>query len=159
MRVAVFAIVGACLLAACSRGDDVSRPTPASTAQCKSRDDRWSIEEAFAFANEHASEPLRECVPSCESGGLRRADGFPNVTALPAGSCERSDAACDMGAFLPCRCDPRDGPVSQYRCRCEDQAWRCVIISAGGSACSDDCASGTPDRSDASAADASDARR
>jgi hypothetical protein len=145
MRVAVFSIMSACLLAACSRGDDVARPTPASNAQCKSRDDRWSIEEAFAFANEQAPGPLPECVPNCDSRGLRRVDGIPNVTALPAGSCERSDAACDMGAFLPCRCDPTDGPVSQYRCRCEDQAWSCAVISPGGSACRNDCASDASD--------------
>jgi hypothetical protein len=130
-------MIFACFIAAC--GDDDASPEGSADGGCVVRDELWSPQEDFSIVPDQVSSDLSECIPTCTRGAPRRVDNFPSITALPAGSCNPAAKACDLGAYVPCRCDPQDGPVNQYRCRCDGGKWTCVNISPGGSVCDNDC--------------------
>lgn len=133
-------VVAAALCVSCGDDDDDAARAVHADAGCEIRDDQWSTEYAFRIEEPDSDvTALPECVPTCTRNAPRHVDDFPSVAALPAGSCVRSAAVCQMSAYVPCRCYPNLGAVSQYRCQCDGDEWSCVNVSPGGAVCRNDC--------------------
>jgi hypothetical protein len=126
-RVCLLATVLALGISSC-KSDEVEEQPPGS---CVERDKKYSIDASFPVGMVRTRNVV-ECVPTC--GADENVDGFLSVTALPAGKCS-SQGECEFGAYSPCPCDRKTGPVNDYRCICNHGVWACEIAAYAASAC------------------------
>lgn len=104
-----------------------------SLPACVERSEKYSTSTTFEQATA-ASGIVNDCAPTCSQE--RSADGFYFVSALPAGSCDSNQRACQMEALSPCACpEGRDGVVNGYQCRCESGSWKCENVYPAAAAC------------------------
>lgn len=110
-----------------------------SEMDCIVREEIYDVDAEFDYELAENTAPLEECTPTCNQGAPPpNVDDFLSVVALPAGECD-SEPSCDMSAYTPCPCPEDRGVVNEYRCRCENSEWTCVVISQGGATCPDQC--------------------
>jgi hypothetical protein len=111
---------------------EVDRKPTDSGQSCIARDKKHSLDASFSVGKS-STRNVAECVPTCGED-TEDVDGFLSIAALPAGSCAR-EPECEMGAFKPCACAPKGGPVDVYRCSCKGGEWACQIVSQAARAC------------------------
>lgn len=105
--------------------------------QCTCIDDGWQCAVVAASAT---SCPPRPSDPGstvlCKAQSTERGpSGAATTSALPAGACTLGTPECHFLAEAPCACPSVQGPVNDYRCRCEEGQWTCEISSQGLGTC------------------------
>lgn len=145
------ASVTACAILACSSSDsgvgpsdaglgessrlDVDASTCSTTAAAPcSTGPAYDDKTKFPIDN-NDQEVCRLCTARCGvsiSGTIPTA-AYP-LEALPSGSCSVDGETCSMGGSVTCHCGMQ-GPVNEYKCRCQSGQWSCKIVVQGSAGC------------------------